>query len=39
MGWHFTPKDAKAEFEMAGLDIAPDSGSGDRRFESSRPAI
>jgi hypothetical protein len=34
MAWRFTAKDARAEFEMAGLDIAPDSGSGDRRLGS-----
>src|SRR3981189_1841932 len=38
MAWRFTEKDATAEFEMAELYIAPDSGSGDRRLPAAKPA-
>jgi hypothetical protein len=38
MAWRFTAKYAKAEFEMADLDIAPHSGSGDRGFKSFPPS-
>jgi hypothetical protein len=34
----FAMKDAKADFEMTELDIAPDSGSGDRGFKSFPPS-